>query len=74
MVPTLPRQRDLLEQALLEGFGPKLDRTQEDWGAGRGASRFRGKRLSVIRDEIAAVPIALEHRGDLVDDVWISRT
>ena len=74
MVPTLPRQRDLLEQTLLERFGAKLDRAQEDGGAGRGASRFGGKRYGVIRDEIAAVPIALEHSCDLVDDVWISRT
>ena len=74
MVPTLTCQRDLLEQALLERFGPKLDRTQEDSGSGRGTSGFGGKRHGVIRDEIAAVPIALEHRRDLVDDVGISRT
>lgn len=74
MVPALPRQRDLLEQALLERFGPQLDRTQKDDGSGRGTSRFGGKPGGVIRDEIAAVPIALEHRGDLVDDVGISRT
>ena len=36
-------------------------------------SGFGGKRHGVIRDEIAAVPIALEHRGDLVDDVGVSR-
>ena len=30
--------------------------------------------VGVIRDEIAAVPVALEHRGDLVNDVRVSRT
>lgn len=74
MVPTLSCQRDLFEQALLERFWPKLDRTQEDGGSGRGPSRFGRKRLGVIRDKIAAVPIALEHSSDLGDDVGISRT
>ena len=43
-------------------------------GPDAGTSRFGGKRLGVIRDEIAAVPIALEHGSDLVNDVGISRT
>src|SRR5688500_4177397 len=63
MVTTLTRERDLLEQPLLERFGPKLDRTDKDYGSGRRTRGFSGKSRSVIRDEIAAVPIALEHRG-----------
>ena len=74
MVPTLTGERDLLKQSLLKRFGPKLDRTEKNDGSGRRMSGFGGKSLGVIRDEIAAVPIALEYRGDLLDDVGISRT
>ena len=74
MVPTLTRQRDLLEQALLERFGPKLDRTEKNHWSGRRTSGFGGKRRGVVRDKIAAVPIALEYGSDLVNDVGISRT
>ena len=74
MVPALPRERDLLEQALLERFRPKLDRADKDDRSGRRTSGFSGKKYPAIRDEIAAVSIALEHRGDLVNDVGISRT
>ena len=32
-----------------------------------------GRELSgVVRHEVAAVPVALEHRGDLVDDVGVA--
>ena len=34
MVPALAGERDLLEQALLEWLGPKLDRTEKDLGPG----------------------------------------
>ena len=73
MVPTLARERDLLEQALLERFGPKLDRTEEDHEVRPRRAVSAANCRGVIRHEIAAVPIALEHRRDLVDDVRISR-
>src|SRR6266850_6407181 len=50
MVPTLTRERDLLEQALLERFGPKFDWTEKHHWTGRRTSRFGGKRHCVIRD------------------------
>ena len=65
MVPTLTRERDLLEQALLERFGPKLDRTEKDDRSGHRTSGFGGKGRRVIWDEIAAVPIALEDAATL---------
>src|SRR5688572_32740811 len=74
MVPTLARKRDLLEQALLKRFGPKLDRTEKHHRVGRRTSGFGGKPCGVVRHKIAAVPIAFEHGSDFVNDIGISRT
>src|SRR5687767_5568731 len=74
MVPALTREGDLLEQALLERFRPKLDRADKDSRSRCRTSGCGGERCGVIGDKIATIPIALEHRGDLVNDVGISRT
>jgi hypothetical protein len=43
VVPKLTRERDPLEQALLERFGPKFDRTEDDHWSGCRTTGFGGK-------------------------------
>ena len=73
MVAALPGERDLLEQAFLEGLRPKLDwaHHERDVVVIR-SSRLLSEHVSVVGDEVAAVPVALEHRGDFVDDVGVA--
>ena len=38
-----------------------------------GGLGLSGEGLGVVRNEVATVPVALEHRSDLLDDVRIPR-
>ena len=73
VVPRFPGQLDLLEEPLLERVGAHLHGADEDLGAGRSIDRTRPELLAVVRLEFAAVPIALEDRGHLLDDVRVAR-
>jgi hypothetical protein len=67
------RKFQLLEEPFLERFRAQLDGAQEDLRArGRCRSEVPKKVLAHVGDEVAAVPVALEHRRDLVDDVPIA--
>ena len=72
MMATLTRERDLLEQAFLERLGAKLDRTEKDHWSGARTSGCGVKIVRVVRNEVAAVPVALEHSGDLVNHIGIA--
>jgi hypothetical protein len=70
----LPRQLDLLEEPLLERLQPQLDRAEHDLqSAGRLAPGLIQEDLAIVGLEVAAVPVGLEHRGDLVHHVGIAR-
>src|SRR5690349_16194701 len=66
-------QRNLFEQSLLEGLRSQLHRTHRDLRFG--AARFGAgeELLAIIRDEVAAAPITLEDRGDLVYHARVAR-
>ena len=71
----LAGQRDLLQQPLLERLGPHLDRAEHERRARSSApAAVRSRELvGVVGDEVAALPVALEHGVDLVDDVGVAR-
>ena len=72
MMPLLTREFDLLEQPLLERLRTKLDRAEDECRAPVARRRLLGEDRRVVGHEIAAVPVALEDRGDFVDDVGIA--
>lgn len=64
-----------LEQPLLEQMRAKLDRAQDDVRApvdGGGSLAFGLELLEVMGDEVAAEPVAVEHRPELGDDIGIA--
>ncbi len=74
VVTLLAREGDLLEQSLLERLRAKLGGAQHDDrapGAGGGGSLVELRAL--VGHEVAAVPVALEDRGHLVDDAAVAR-
>src|SRR4051812_22803833 len=76
MVTTLAGQFDQLEEALLEGPGSELDGTEDHLWASLGtpgAASLLVELRRVVRDEVTVLPIAVEHGGELVDDVRIAR-
>src|SRR4051794_1097050 len=74
MVSPLTREGDLLKQSLLKRFWAQLDGAHYERG---GPFTLPHGLLSedsrVVRNEIATVPVALEHRRDFFEDVWVSR-
>jgi hypothetical protein len=73
MVPKASGQCDLLEETLLERLRPQLDRAHRE---PRSTNSFgvgpREELLAIVRNEVTAVPVALEDGGDLVDDARIA--
>jgi len=73
VAPLRPSERDLLEEALLEGLGPQLDRAQHELGRAGIAPRAGKKLLGDVRNEVATVPVRLEHGAHFVDHARIAR-
>ena len=75
MVAALARQLDQLQQPLLERVGPQLDRAEDDLWAGvgpAGRAPLLVELVGVVGDEVAALPVAVEHGGELGDDVGVA--
>src|SRR5258707_1285907 len=72
MVAAVPGERDLLEQAFLERLRTKLDWAHHEGGAVICPRGLVGEHVSVVGNEVAAVPVTLENRRDLIDDVRIA--
>ena len=75
VVALLAGDVDLLEQPLLEGRRAQLDRTEDDEGAVVGsvvAALLLVELGGVVGDEVAGLPVAVEHGLELVDDVGVA--
>ena len=73
MVAALARESDFLEQPFLEGLRPELDRAHDERVDALICPRgLLSEHVGVVRDEVAAVPVALENRGDLVNHVRVA--
>ena len=73
--PLLAGDVDLLEQPLLEGRRAQLDRAEDDEGAvvgAAGAGLLLVELVGVVGDEVAGLPVAVEHGLELVDDVGVA--
>ena len=73
MAPLQAREFNLFEQAGLERFRADLDRTQVDARSARRSLDMLAEFIGVERTEVASVPVAVEDRSELVDDVGVAR-
>ena len=75
VVALLAGDVDLLEQPLLEGRRAQLDRAEDDERAvvgAAGAALLLVELVGVVGDEVAGLPVAVEHGLELVDDVGVA--
>ena len=73
---SLPCDLDQLQQSLLERLGPEFDRAEDDVGTGIGPAgppQLLLESLWVVADEVAALPVAVEDRTELGDNVRVAR-
>ena len=72
VVALLAREGDQFEKALLERLQADLEGAQHHGGAGLGSYGAGAEFFPLIREEVAAVAVGLEHGADLADDVGVS--